>query len=111
VKAVVAILFSLALVLSHLNGFSSPVLQLCQSPTPCGCGDSSCCISTPDTSPTPLLPAPASDYSRLQLVAVVQPIVDFTSLKHELTLRPHFSAPAPVSSAVPAYLRNCVFLI
>lgn len=111
VKAVVTILFSLALVLSHLSGFASPVVQFCKSPTPCGCCDSSCCISTSDTTPTPLLPAPASDNSRLQLVGIVQPTAALTSLSPAAAAHRQFCALAPVFAAVPTYLRNCIFLI
>jgi hypothetical protein len=111
VKAIVTILFSLALVLSHLPAFASPAKQLCESATACACGDSTCCMKSPDSAPAPLAPAPAPDNSRTQLLAAFQTVAHFVLIQPESVATPHF-LPAPhAAAAVPLYVRNCSYLI
>lgn len=110
-KAIITILFSLALVLSHLPAFASPVKQLCQSVTPCGCGDSSCCMKSADSTPAPVAPAPTPDNSRTQLLAAFQAVAHFVLVQPEVIAPTAFLAVPPVPAAVPLYVRNCSYLI
>ena len=110
-KAIVTILFSLALVLSHLPAFASPVKQLCQSETACGCGDSSCCMKSADSAPAPVAPAPTPDSSRTQLLAAFQVVAHFVLVQPEVATPNTFLAVSPAPAAVPLYVRNCSYLI
>ena len=111
VKALVTILFSLALVLSHLPAFASPVKQLCKSATACGCGDSSCCVKSADSNPAPVAPAPTPDNSRTQLVAAFQAVAHFVLAQPEVVAPTPFLPAPPAPAAVPLYVRNCSYLI
>lgn len=111
VKALVTILFSLALVLSHLPAPASPVKQLCQSATTCGCGDSSCCVKSPDSAPAPVAPAPTPDNPRTQLLAAFQAVAHFVLVQPESVAPPAFVPAPPAPAAVPLYVRNCCYLI
>jgi len=111
VKAIVTILFSLALVLSHLPAFASPVKQLCQSKTACGCGDSACCVKSADSTPAPVAPAPTSDNSRTQLIAAFQAVALFVLVQPDDVAPSAFLPAAPAPAAVPLYVRNCSYLI
>lgn len=110
-KALVTILFSLALVLSHLPAFASPVKQLCQSETACGCGDSTCCVKSADSAPAPVAPAPTPDNSRTQLLAAFQTVAHFVLVQPEAVELSAFLPASPASAAVPLYVRNCSYLI
>lgn len=110
-KAVVTILFSLALVLSHLSVFASPVKQLCQNKTPCGCGDSSCCVKATDATPKPVTPAPAPDTSRTQLLAAFQAVAQFVPTQPAAAAATAFLPLTPAPAAIPLYVRNCSYLI
>lgn len=111
VKALVTILFSLALVLSHWPAFASPVKQLCQSETACGCGDSACCVKSADPAPAPVAPLPSADNSRTQWVAVLQAVLHFVGTQPE-SVGPRAPLPAPPAPAdVPLYVWNCSYLI
>ena len=110
-KAIVTILFSLALVLSHLPAFASPAKQLCQSATACGCGDSSCCVKSPDSAPAPVAPTPAPDNSRTQLLAAFQAVAHFVLVQPEVIAPTAFLPAPPAPAAVPLYVRNCSYLI
>ena len=110
-KALVTILFSLALVLSHWPAFASPVKQLCQSVVSCECGNSCCCMKAADSAPAPVAPASAPDNSRTQLLAAFQAVAQFV-LVQSVTVPPSAFLPAPpASAAVPLYVRNCSYLI
>lgn len=109
-KAVVTILFSLALVLSHLTGFASPARQLCQAAKACGCGNTSCCVKTSDVTPAPLAPAPMPDNSRTQLLAAFQVVVQFVLVRPE-SVPSAFLPASPTPAAVPLYVWNCSYLI
>lgn len=110
-KAIVTILFSLALVLSHLPAFASPIKQLCQSAAACGCGDSTCCMKSADSVPAPVAPAQAPDNSRTQLLATFQAVAHFVLVQPESVAPPAFLPAPPASAAVPLYVRNCSYLI
>ena len=110
-KALVTILFSLALVLSHLPAFASPVTQLCQSEVGCGCGDSACCMKAADSAPAPVAPAPTPDNSRTQLLAAFQAVVHFVFLQPDVVAPSAFLPAPPALAAVPLYVRNCSYLI
>ena len=109
--AIVTILFSLALVLSHLPAFASPVKQLCQSEVACGCGDSACCMKSADSAPAPVAPAPTPDNSRTQLLAAFQAVAHFVLVRPEVAVPPAFLPAPPSPAAVPLYMRNCCYLI
>lgn len=111
VKAIVTILFSLALVLSHLPASASPVQQLCQSKTACGCGDSSCCVKPADSAPAPVAPVPVPDTSRTQLLAAFQAVAHFVLVQPEVVAPSTFLPAPPAPAAVPLYVRNCSYLI
>ncbi len=111
VKALATILFSLALVLSHLPAFASPAKQLCESATACGCGDSTCCMKSPDSAPAPVVPAPAPDNSRTQMLAAFQAVAHFVLVRLEAVPSPAFFPAPPAPAAVPLYVRNCSYLI
>lgn len=111
VKALVTILFSLALVLSHLPAFASPAKQLCQSETACGCGNSCCCVKSPESAPAPVAPAPTPDNSRTQLLAAFQAVAHFVLVQSEAAAPPAFLSAPPAPAAVPLYMRNCSYLI
>jgi hypothetical protein len=111
VKALVTILFSLALVLSHLPAFSSPVKQLCHSETPCGCGDSACCMTKSDSTPAPVAPASMPDNSRAQLIAAFQTVAHFVLVQSKPAETPAFLSTFPAPAAVPLYARHCSYLI
>lgn len=110
-KALVTILFSLALVLAHLPAFASPVRQLCESPTPCGCGDSSCCVTSPDSAPARVAPVPAADSSRTQLLAAFQAVSQIVLFRAAANPPPTFLPAPPAPVAVPLYVRNCSYII
>jgi len=110
-KAIVTILFSLALVLSHLPAFASPVQQLCQAETTCGCGISSCCVKSPDSAPAPVAPASTPDNSRTQLIAAFQAVVHFILVQPEVVVPSAFLPAAPAPATAPLYVRNCSYLI
>ena len=111
VKAIVTILFSLALVLSHWPAFASPVKQLCQSEAACGCGDSACCVKSAGPAPAPVAPVPSPDNTRTQWAAVLQAVFHFACLQPESVIS-HASLPAPTApAAVPLYVWNCSYLI
>ncbi len=110
-KAVVTIFFSLALVLSHLTGFASPTRQHCQNKSPCGCGNASCCVKTSDTAPVPMVPVPAQDNSRSQLLAVFQTVAGFVLVQPKLSVLPTFLPAPPALADVPLFMRNCSYLI
>lgn len=110
-KAFVTILFSLALVLSHLPTFASPVKQLCQSEVACGCGDSTCCVKSADSAPAPAAPVPAPDNSRTQLIAAFQAVAHFVLVQPEAVAPPAFLLAPPAPAAIPLYVRNCSYLI
>ena len=110
-KAIVTILFSLALVLSHLPAFASPIKQLCQSATACGCGNTDCCMKSADSTPSPVAPAPTPDSSRTQLLAAFQAVAHFVLVQPEVAAPTHFLAVPPAPAAVPLYVRNCSYLI
>lgn len=110
-KAFVTILFSLALVLSHLPASASPVKQLCQSAVACGCGDSACCMKSADSAPAPVAPAPTPDNSRTQLLAAFQAVTHFVLAQPEVSAPAAFLPAPPASAAVPLYVRNCSYLI
>ena len=111
VKAIVTILFSLALVLSHLPAFASPVKQLCQSEVACGCGDSACCMKSADSTPAPVAPAPTPDNSRTQLLAAFQAVAHFVLVQPEVAPSHAFLVVPPAPAGVPLYVRNCSYLI
>ncbi|MSU26574.1 MAG: hypothetical protein EXS27_01515 [Pedosphaera sp.] len=110
-KAIVTILFSLALVLSHLPAFASTTKQLCESATACACGDATCCMKSPDSAPAPLAPVPAPDNSRTQLLAAFQTVAHFVFIQPESVAPPPFLPAPPASAAVPLYVWNCSYLI
>lgn len=110
-KALVTILFSLALVLSHLPASASSVKQHCQSQTPCGCADSACCVKPVDSAPAPVAPAPTPDSSRTQLIAAFQAVAHFVLGQPEVAAPTAFLPTAPAPAAVPLYVRNCSYLI
>ncbi len=110
-KAIVTILFSLALVLAHLPASASPVKQLCQSASACGCGNSSCCVKTADAVPAPVAPAPATDNSRTQLLAAFQAVARFVLIQSDSVAPLAFLPAPPAPAAVPLYVRNCSYLI
>ncbi len=112
VKAIVTIFFSLALVLSHLTAFASPVQLICQSGSACGCGASGCCMKQADSAPAPVAPASAPATSQTQqLLAAFQAIAQFVLIQPEAVVRSAFLPAPPVSADVPLYLRNCSYLI
>lgn len=110
-KALVTILFSLALVLSHWSAFASPVQQLCQSEVACGCGNSTCCVKSADSTPSPVAPVPTPDNSRTQLLAAFQAIAHFVLVQPEAVATPAVLPAPPAPAAVPLYVRNCSYLI
>lgn len=110
-KALVTILFSLALVLSHLPTSASPAKQLCPNQTACGCGDSSCCMKPADSAPAPVAPAPTPDNSRTQLLAAFQAVAHFVFVQPAATTPGAFLPAPPAPAAVPLYVRNCSYLI
>ena len=111
VKAIVTILFSLALVLSHLPAFASPVKQHCQSEIPCGCGDSACCVKSAAPTPAPVAPIPTPDHSRTQWVAILQAVLQIVCFQTESVVPRAFLPAPPVPAAVPLYVWNCSYLI
>ena len=105
------ILFSLALVLSHLTAFASPVRQLCKNATPCGCGNASCCVQASDASPVPVVPAPALDNAHTQLLAALQAVTSLVLAQLETSAPPPFFPILPAPADVPLFIRNCSYLI
>lgn len=110
-KAIVTILFSLALVLSHLPASASPVKQLCQSEGACGCGNSACCVKSADSTPSPVAPVPTPDSSRTQLLAAFQAVAHFVLVQPDSVVPADFLPAPPAPTAVPLYVRNCSYLI
>ncbi|MBI5802679.1 MAG: hypothetical protein HZA92_18395 [Verrucomicrobia bacterium] len=110
-KAIVTILFSLALVLSHLPASASPVKQLCNLATACDCGNSNCCMKAAESAPAPVAPAPNPDSSRTQLVVAFQAVAHFFLAQPEANTSHAFLAVPPAPAAVPLYVRNCSYLI
>lgn len=111
VKALVTILFSLALVLSHWPASAASMRQLCQGAEPCGCGDSTCCMQNPGSETAPASPAPANESSRASILAAVQALGQwFLAPRSPVTLTPHLPV-LPVSPAVPLFQRDCSYLI
>jgi len=111
VKPLVAILFSLALVLSHLAGFASPARQLCEAATACGCGDSGCCMAAADPTPAPVVPAPAPESPRGQLLAAPPLAARLVTPRPvaQASVAPFPALPAPAD--VPLFVRHCSYLL
>jgi hypothetical protein len=111
VKPLVTILFSLALVLSHWVGFASPAQRLCGAASACGCGDSGCCMASADSTPAPVVPAPAPETSRGQLLAALPLAVQFM-VAHRAAPASELPFPAlPAPADVPLFVRHCSYLI
>ena len=110
-KALVTILFSLALVLSHWPASASPAKQLCQSAVACGCGDSTCCMKAAESVPAPVAPVPAPDDSRTQLLTAYQAVAHFVRDQPEAVTSHYLRTVTPARADVPLYVRNCSYLI
>jgi hypothetical protein len=111
VKPLVTILFSLALVLSHWVGFASPARQLCEAATACGCGDSGCCMAAADTTPAPVIPAPAPESARGQLLAALPFTTQFMPLRPSAPVKDDIFPAMPAPADVPLFVRHCSYLI
>lgn len=110
-KAFVTILFSLALVLSHLPAFASPVRQLCKNQASCHCDMAACCMKVAGNTPAPKAPAPAQDNSRVQLLAALQTVSSVLQVQPQPYSVASFVPSVPSPADVPLFIRNCSYLI
>ncbi|NBV20538.1 MAG: hypothetical protein EBS05_00870 [Proteobacteria bacterium] len=109
-KAIVTILFSLALVLSHLSAFASPGQVVCQGKNLCGCG-SSCCVKVADTAPAPPAPVPVQNNSRAQLLAAFETVASIVLILPQSSAVVLVAPVSPAPADVPLFIRNCSYLI